>query len=125
MTDMARSKAARGTEVSAQADRRAAIGKYKIITRESSEVFVVTAAVCCALRILGRAENASVARRPPCVNLYGCGYAFALRKDRRIMVWEGLRKTCSLTEVFLLQKVLLPLSQNCVLPAPLTRGATA
>ena len=72
MTDMARSKAARGTEVSAQADRRAAIGKYKIITRESSEVFVVTAAVCCALRILGRAENASVARRPPCVNLWPC-----------------------------------------------------
>ena len=72
--------AAGGTEVSAQAVRRAAIGKYKVITGESSEIFVVTAAVCYALRILGRAENASVARRPPCVNLWPCA---RLQESRR------------------------------------------
>ena len=79
-------KAARGTEVSAQADRRAGSRKNKVFIRESSEVFVGTIAVCYALRILGRAENASVPRRP------------AMRESQFLCTAAGFLLLCAKTE---------------------------
>ena len=62
-------KAARALRCQRRLTGGRAAGKCKVFIRKSSRIFVGTAAVWCALRILGRAENASVPLRPAM-----CGY---------------------------------------------------
>lgn len=64
MTDMARLRPQGALRCQRKLTGGRAIGKNKGTIKNRRGVFVITAAVCCALRILGRAENASVPRQP-------------------------------------------------------------